>query len=42
MVEQTIDLTELDNHRFVIKPDYDERLMELAEKMVEVRNLILI
>ena len=41
MVEQTIDLAELDNHRFVIKPDYDERLKELAEKMVEVRNLIL-
>lgn len=40
MVEQTIDLAELDNHRFVIKPDYDERLKELAEKMVEVKRLV--
>ncbi|KAJ6578594.1 DNA mismatch repair protein [Mycena sp. CBHHK59/15] len=38
MVEQTIDLEELDNHNYVIKPDYDERLGELAEKLAEVRD----
>lgn len=36
MVEQTLDLEELDNHNYVIKPDYDERLGELAEKLGEV------
>lgn len=36
MVEQTIDLDELDNHNYVIKPDYDPRLQELAAKLTEV------
>lgn len=36
MVEQTLDLNELDNHNYVIKPDYDPRLQELAEKLTEV------
>ena len=36
MVEQTLDLNELDNHNYVIKPDYDERLQELAEKLANV------
>lgn len=36
MVEETLDLQELDNHNYVIKPDYDERLQELAEKLREV------
>ena len=38
MVEQTIDLDELDRHNFVIKPDYDDRLRELADKMIEHRD----
>lgn len=41
MVEQTLDLKELDNHNYLIKPDYDPRLQELAEKLAEVRRLIL-
>lgn len=36
MVEQTLDLEELDRHNYVIKPDYDERLGVLAEKLKEV------
>ncbi|ETW75892.1 hypothetical protein HETIRDRAFT_152464 [Heterobasidion irregulare TC 32-1] len=38
MVEQTLDLTELERHNFVIKPDYDERLQNLADKLFEVRD----
>lgn len=38
MVEQTIDLKELDNHNYVIKPDYDPRLRELAGKLTKVRD----
>lgn len=38
MVEQTLDLKELEGHNYVIKPEYDPRLLELAEKMGEVRN----
>lgn len=37
MVEQTLDLNELDNHNYVIKPTYDPRLQELAEKLMGVR-----
>jgi len=37
MVEQTLDLNELDHHKFVIKPDFDPRLQELSEKLIEVR-----
>jgi DNA mismatch repair protein MSH2 len=36
MVEQTLDLSELDNHNFVIKPDYDDHLKVLADKLSEV------
>jgi hypothetical protein len=36
MVETTIDLNELDNHNYVIKPDYDQKLLELADKLMKV------
>ena len=36
MVEQTLNLSELDNHNYAIKPDYDDRLKELAEKLTDV------
>ena len=36
MVEQTLDLDELENHNYVIKPGYDPRLQELADKLNEV------
>jgi DNA mismatch repair protein MSH2 len=39
MVEQTLDLKELEGHNYVIKPEYDPRLLELAEKLGEVRIL---
>ncbi|KZV76588.1 DNA mismatch repair protein [Peniophora sp. CONT] len=38
MVEQTLDLSELERHNYVIKPDYDDRLKELAEKLTAVRD----
>ncbi|KAI8986743.1 DNA mismatch repair protein [Trametes punicea] len=38
MVQQTLDLDELENHNFVIKPDYDERLRALANQLAEVRD----
>ncbi|KAG5644351.1 hypothetical protein DXG03_008648 [Asterophora parasitica] len=38
MVEQTLDLEELDKHNYVIKPDYDPKLQELAEKLTNVRD----
>ncbi|KAF5369844.1 hypothetical protein D9758_001399 [Tetrapyrgos nigripes] len=38
MVEQTLDLDELDKHNYIIKPDYDPKLQELAEKLGEVRD----
>ncbi|OCH84761.1 hypothetical protein OBBRIDRAFT_839474 [Obba rivulosa] len=38
MVEQTLDLDELQNHNFVIKPDFDERLQILADKLKEIRD----
>lgn len=38
MVEQTLDLDELSSHNFVIKPDYDDRLRELADKLMEIRD----
>lgn len=38
MVESTLDLEELENHNYAIKPDYDERLQTLADKLVEVRH----
>ncbi|KAJ7138470.1 muts domain V-domain-containing protein [Mycena crocata] len=38
MVEQTIDLEELDRHNYVIKPEYDARLGDLADKLDKVRD----
>ncbi|OJT02824.1 DNA mismatch repair protein msh-2 [Trametes pubescens] len=38
MVQQTLDLDELEHHNFVIKPDYDDRLRTLADKLGEVRD----
>lgn len=38
MVEQTIDLDELDHHNYVIKPDYDPKLQELARQLGKVHN----
>jgi DNA mismatch repair protein MSH2 len=38
MVEQTIDLEELDHHNYIIKPDYDPLLLELSQKLDEVRH----
>jgi DNA mismatch repair protein MSH2 len=37
MVEQTIDLNELDNHNYVVKPEYDPGLQALAAKLMKVR-----
>lgn len=36
MVEQTLDLDQLDGHNYVIKPDYDPKLRDLADKLAEV------
>lgn len=38
MVEQTLDLDELENHNFVIKPDFDARLQTLADKLKDARD----
>ncbi|EPS97986.1 hypothetical protein FOMPIDRAFT_1127467 [Fomitopsis schrenkii] len=38
MVEQTLDLDELENHNFVIKPDFDARLQTLADKLKDSRD----
>ncbi|KAF8630234.1 hypothetical protein AX15_003036 [Amanita polypyramis BW_CC] len=38
MVEQTLDLNELDNHNYIIKPDYDPKLRELSKKIAQVRD----
>ncbi|TDL24664.1 DNA mismatch repair protein MSH2 [Rickenella mellea] len=38
LVEQTLDLDQLSSHNFVIKPDYDDRLRELADKLIEIRD----
>ncbi|KZT10399.1 DNA mismatch repair protein [Laetiporus sulphureus 93-53] len=38
MVQHTLDLDELENHNFVIKPDYDSRLRVLADKLKEIRD----
>ena len=38
MVQQTIDLDELEHHRFVIKPDYDENLQLIADKLRGIRD----
>lgn len=38
MVEETIDLDELDRHNFVIKPEFDETLGALKERLEGVRD----
>ncbi|KAJ8093587.1 MSH2 protein [Marasmius tenuissimus] len=38
MVEQTLDLQEVDRHNYVIKPDFDPRLEQLAQKITEARD----
>ncbi len=40
MVEQTIDLDELDRHNYVIKPEYNARLQELAENLSNARDAL--
>ncbi|KAG8862943.1 MutS-like protein [Tulasnella sp. 330] len=38
MVEETLDLDQLSYHMYVLKPDYDPRLQELADTLGEIRN----
>ncbi|KAI0342296.1 DNA mismatch repair protein [Trametopsis cervina] len=38
MVQDTIDLDELENHNFVVKPEYDAELEELAGKLKVIRD----
>lgn len=38
MVEQTLDLSELERHNYVIKPDYDARLRKLADQISAARD----
>lgn len=38
LVEETIDLDELASHNFVIKPDYDPQLSELADELKKARD----
>ncbi|GAA5858048.1 hypothetical protein JCM8547_006678 [Rhodosporidiobolus lusitaniae] len=38
LVETTIDLSELSRHNFVIKPEFDDSLRELMEKLEGVRD----
>ena len=38
MVEQTLDLSELERHNYVIKPDYDPRLRKLADQIGAARD----
>ncbi len=38
MVEQTLDLSELERHNYVIKPDYDPRLRKLADRISAARD----
>ncbi|KAG6809946.1 hypothetical protein H0H92_013995 [Tricholoma furcatifolium] len=40
MVEQTLDLEELDNHNYIIKPDYDPKLQEIAAKLSKIRDAL--
>lgn len=39
MVETTLDLASLDTHTYTLKPEYDEGLQALAEKLMEVTSL---
>ena len=38
MVETTLDLASLDTHTYTLKPEYDEGLQALAEKLMEVSH----
>jgi DNA mismatch repair ATPase MutS len=38
MVEQTLDLSELERHNYVIRPDYDPRLRKLADQISAARD----
>ena len=38
MVQDTLDLDELENHNFVVKPDYDSELEDLAQTLAIVRD----
>ncbi len=38
MVQDTLDLDELENHNFVVKPEYDPELEELAGKLKVIRD----
>lgn len=40
LVETTVDLEALDNHEFIIKSDFDDRLKEIRERLEELRSLI--
>lgn len=40
LIETTVDLNALDNHEFVIKPDYDERLQEIRGRLDELKKLM--
>jgi DNA mismatch repair protein MSH2 len=40
MVETTVDLESLDRHEFVIKPDYDEQLLEYRQKLNDIEDEI--
>ena len=38
MVEQTLDLSDDSSHTYVIKPEYDERLQDIAKQLSELRD----
>lgn len=38
MVETTVDLDELENHQFIIKPDFDDDLRELKDSLLQNRD----
>lgn len=38
MVETTVDLDELENHQFIIKPDFDDDLRELKNALLQNRE----
>jgi DNA mismatch repair protein MSH2 len=38
MVETTVDLDALDNHEFIIKPEFDENLRTIRKKLDKIRH----
>ena len=38
MVETTVDLDALDNHEFIIKPDFDESLKTIRKRLDKLKN----